>query len=751
MYSPQITPFQPSNIDATTKMLMGLQQKGQLQQYVAQHKNDPNLVALALYVSNMSKAKPAVQAEANQPKIVDQAIAGMAPQEMMPEDQGIATLPAPNMQNMAGGGIVAFDDGGEVPGYAEGMFTGAKKKYKQLKGYEFEGGPEMFDKALNAEGVTDPKQRAFLKAIHAQESDQALNAPTRDKSGAMGPMQVTRDAWTDVSKKGDALKSRSDPFENMRAGIRYASTGWQKSGGDPVLAGAYYYGGPGGFAKAQKGEAVASSEDKGQTTLDYGKQISAKYLKMLPLAAATAAPAVANPAIDQIPGQSVKAPPPKAASQDQGIAALTSDPATGFSMPQDVFSPSPEEERKYAAAQAQAKKVGDVVSQIPGQTVKAPAFKDTNTYFGGVADRAGIPLQVQRDIANTINATSGFTAPIGGVNRAASTVSKGLEPTAEMIEKAAQAKQVADTVRLLPPAKAGLEGLDAASAAARAGAEQARRMRLLEQDRKAAIGAEQSVEAATKSANIADKTAKEIALAQDAARLNQAKMTGAAQGLAMTQAADKAGLFPQGGAGVADLVPNERIGESVFDPTFGGTLPPDAKKDIVDKLKETTGATTGELKKQAADSGMDWNSFLFRFGLGLLAGESQYASVNTGKAGLGALDAELASQKLKQSAATTQADIAYKEAMAAQAKMPSSEVQMFEKYANDPKFRKAVDMMTAAKREPITRETLFKEYIKSPVASIKSFSEYVSEYEKEFGPLGVNAPTGVIVSRAGQP
>jgi hypothetical protein len=381
---------------------------------------------------------------------------------------------------------------------------------------------------------------------------------------------------------------------------------------------------------------------------------------------------------------------------------------TGFTMPQDVFSPSPEEERKYAAAQAQAKKVGNVVSQIPGQTVKAPAFKDTNTYFGGVADRAGIPLQVQRDIANTINATSGFTAPVGGVNRAASTVSKGLEPTAEMIQKTAQAKQVADTVRLLPPTKAGFEGLDAASAATRAGAEQARRMRLLEQDRKAAVGAEQSVEAATKTANIADKTAKEIALAQDAARLNQAKMAGATQGLAMTQAADKANLIPRGDAGIGTLTPNENIKESVFDPTFGGTLPPDAKKDIVDDLKEKTGASTAELKKQAADSGMDWNSFLFRFGLGLLAGESQYASVNAGKAGLGALDAELASQKLKQTAATTQADIAY-------------------------------------------NETLFKEYIKSPVASIKSFSEYVSEYEKEFGPLGVNAPTGVIVSRAGQP
>jgi hypothetical protein len=132
MYNPQVTPFQPSNIDATTKMLMGLQQKGQLQQYVAQHKNDPNLVALALYVSNMSKARPAVQAEANQPKIVDQAIAGMAPQEMMPEDQGIGALPAPNMQNFAGGGIVAFDKGGEVPGYYEGALVGQGFRRDQM-------------------------------------------------------------------------------------------------------------------------------------------------------------------------------------------------------------------------------------------------------------------------------------------------------------------------------------------------------------------------------------------------------------------------------------------------------------------------------------------------------------------------------------------------------------------------------------------------------------------------------------------
>jgi hypothetical protein len=134
---------------------------------------------------------------------------------------------------------------------------------------------------------------------------------------------------------------------------------------------------------------------------------------------------------------------------------------------------------------------------------------------------------------------------------------------------------------------------------------------------------------------------------------------------------------------------------------------------------------------------------MLQMGLHLMAGKSPNALTNVGEAGIGALN-------MQQAEARANSEKAYREAMAAHAKMPSGEVQMYEKYANDPKFRKAVDMMAAAKREPVTRETLFKEYIKSPVASIKSFSEYVSEYEKEFGSLGGGVPTGVIVSRAGQ-
>jgi hypothetical protein len=107
----------------------------QLQQYAALHKNDPYIVTLALSIANQKKQmKMGRDGQAGmmpQPKVADQEIAQMNPQpqpmaQAMPEDQGIGTLPAQNMQNFAGGGIVAFGGGGDVPGYAgpTGSFIG---------------------------------------------------------------------------------------------------------------------------------------------------------------------------------------------------------------------------------------------------------------------------------------------------------------------------------------------------------------------------------------------------------------------------------------------------------------------------------------------------------------------------------------------------------------------------------------------------------------------------------------------------
>lgn len=129
----------------------------QLQQYASLHKNDPYVVSLALSIANQKKQMKAEQTSQTgmqpQPKVVDQQIAQIsappqqtpAPQQApapqhaaqqmpsvdpmgnvtgyadggyLPEDTGIGQLPAPNMQGMAEGGIVAFEDGGKVPGFA---------------------------------------------------------------------------------------------------------------------------------------------------------------------------------------------------------------------------------------------------------------------------------------------------------------------------------------------------------------------------------------------------------------------------------------------------------------------------------------------------------------------------------------------------------------------------------------------------------------------------------------------------------
>jgi hypothetical protein len=51
----------------------------------------------------------------------------------MPEMAGLESLPAGNVGEYAGGGIVAFDDGGEVQGYAKGDLVYGDKTWEELK------------------------------------------------------------------------------------------------------------------------------------------------------------------------------------------------------------------------------------------------------------------------------------------------------------------------------------------------------------------------------------------------------------------------------------------------------------------------------------------------------------------------------------------------------------------------------------------------------------------------------------------
>jgi hypothetical protein len=110
-----------------------------LKQYAEMHKEDPYVFSLALSESNRRKQlRMQTQQPAPQPKVVDQALQDMDVRKALPEDLGIARIPVD--MNMAGGGIVAFGDGG-MSHYARGGNAG--------EGFTNEDDSDAFKYALN--------------------------------------------------------------------------------------------------------------------------------------------------------------------------------------------------------------------------------------------------------------------------------------------------------------------------------------------------------------------------------------------------------------------------------------------------------------------------------------------------------------------------------------------------------------------------------------------------------------------------
>jgi hypothetical protein len=150
----QQTPIGTPDVNLITKTLAGLQPDSALQQYAMLHKNNPYILSLAKSESDRRRSlRMAAQGNPGQmPTVADREIAGMATPVMtgsggtlqtgyggpvmtgmasggLPEDQGIAQLPTPNMQRMADGGIAGYEDDeeGMATGGMGGMFNFAQQ------------------------------------------------------------------------------------------------------------------------------------------------------------------------------------------------------------------------------------------------------------------------------------------------------------------------------------------------------------------------------------------------------------------------------------------------------------------------------------------------------------------------------------------------------------------------------------------------------------------------------------------------
>jgi hypothetical protein len=122
-------------------------------------------MALAMSESNRRKELRAAgqggQGMQEQPKVVDQMVAEMAPQQL-PEEMGIGQLPAGEM-NFAGGGIVAFADGGDVE-----RFNGSQSQFVQ----DLMGLPQQY---------TEYQQRIREEDALRAESDRRMAEAKRQR------------------------------------------------------------------------------------------------------------------------------------------------------------------------------------------------------------------------------------------------------------------------------------------------------------------------------------------------------------------------------------------------------------------------------------------------------------------------------------------------------------------------------------------------------------------------------------------
>jgi len=191
----------PQNVLSSLRMMSDQQ----LQQYAAMHKNDPFIFPLAFQESQTRKQMRAEAQQAQaapQEKVADQALASMAAQPL-PEEVGIGALPAQNLEGMAAGGIVAFDEGGEVPRFngLGGSFVGP-----QARSAEF--GAFLQQMGISADDFTNkyrPDQQQQLR----QAFNQMQSAPSTPTS-ATRPLTTTESGIKAIgsaaSTAGDYLK-----------------------------------------------------------------------------------------------------------------------------------------------------------------------------------------------------------------------------------------------------------------------------------------------------------------------------------------------------------------------------------------------------------------------------------------------------------------------------------------------------------------------------------------------------------------
>jgi hypothetical protein len=659
---------------------------------------------------------------------------------MLPEDQGIATLPVGNM-DFAQGGIIAFGNGGDVPVYKQGgtPLSTYVDKYAQ----EYNLDPSVLSHIVQAE--SEGKTTAKNPASTAHGAGQLLDNMWNKVGGG-----DRKDAETQVRNAAKLLRSNTDNFKNATGREPSASeayTTWVlgDSTGRAVLSASPNASVEDVIKKADPKHAddiieKNSSLFKNKSVADVMQWATTKT-SIPPLVPVASAQAAAAPALAQ-------------------SSAKTSPLADLLPQNNEPYHPLEEFKKNVTGAFNVAKQVPSNLYDVA--TSPAEYFKNIDTKNLGPAiiggfnpshiGKAGVPGTPAKPIAAPVVEPA---APV--VEPAAPTVTETVvsdavkaarekqaaaraavqtqvgapKPAPLSAVEAAQAKQAAAKQGLqtllpdntnpaptFPITPESLAARDAAAARLKAAqpepapaegqtfpiapeseglaAIQRGKINLerqAEEARKAAAAEEPAVKPAEEPAV---KPAEEPAAEEPAAEVPPVTEPAPTD----IPSARKNLVPPMPSGGIASAAPDYRPPFMPDAMTRGST-----NVDIPspEELEKETGKSSEELKKQANNMGMDLNSFLLRFGLGMMAGKSPHALVNVGEAGLGALQMASAEKKAA-------AEQAYHEALAEQARAHAAYYPglLAQKMAGlDVKQRIAVETETARLMAPYRNNPMY--------------------------------------------
>jgi hypothetical protein len=742
-----------------------------LQQFAQMHKTDPYMVSLALSESNRrKKLRTAAQGQAGampQPRVVDAAIQGMQPapapvaQTQLPENQGIAQIAAPNIQRLADGGIAGYEDDeeGMATGGMGGMFNFAQQSEPVVRmsgggipGYK--NGDKVVD--YRQAIIDEAKRQGVPPEVALQISGVESNFDPKAKpidpktgkprSSATSFFQVIDETFKNLGGKAE---KRTDPMENIRVGVKALAQNQaaltKQLGRAPEASELYtthFLGTPTGakLLSADPSTPISAFLDKadpknkekiltanpevlgGKKTV--GDVLAWTQKKMAPIL--TSAIPIGSAQAEQVP-QAKPAAAPAAPALPEG---LTEKEVEALSKPA-FLTPSSGKGRKEGKLSEVIKSgeaprqmmlgAGDLPYNLAGGLFDIS--HDISKVFGNKSAPPALGSRGMKDFATkylgrepdpTDPTLKGFrtAGELGSMVVDPMSTTRKVAQTAEGLEALAQAQKakanlaaektvVPTNMRLEPPrTEPPVMAVDSQGRAIPADTLARGRQAVADE---AAVGTE-----AARAMALEKQAAAYPGAAQRAEMERLATMSDKARGTALAaKVGDEATMRNLG-----IITERPEVGESVSG-SYDTTMPP--PKAIVEAAKE---ATPAKERKGFGDDD------LLMLGLSLMANKSPNFMTALGEAGIQTLGAKREREK-------GESEKEYRQALMEQAKRPSSEVQLIEKYRDDPKFREAYEMFAASKREPMTREKLMGIWSTNPYLQMqyKTPEEYIKIME----------------------